>query len=94
MPVFFRSAYSRLRTLFEETLRGAGTWNWTWPEDLLAELRATVGMIGMPPSTCTDVAEETQPLVLDETRLDELDEAWLPVVCADGPAVLIWPNSD
>lgn len=41
-----------------------------------------------------DVAEETQPLVLDETRLDELDEAWLPVVCADGPAVLIWPNSD
>lgn len=51
-------------------------------------------MIGMPPSTCTDVAEETQPLVLDETRLDELGEAWLPMVCADGPAVLIWPNSD
>ncbi len=46
----------------------------------------TVGMIEMPPSTYTDVAEETQPLVLDETRLDELDEAWLPVVSADGPA--------
>lgn len=55
----------------------------------------TVGMLGMPPSTCTDVAEETQPLVLDETRLDELHEAWLlPVACADGHAVLIWPNSD
>ena len=94
VPVFFRAAFSRLRTLFEETLHGAGTWNWTWPEDLLAELRVTVGMIGMPPSTYTDVAEDTQPLVLDETHLDELDEAWLPVVCADGPAVLIWPNSD
>ncbi len=44
VPVFFRAAYSRLRTLFEETLQG--TWNWTWLEGLLAELRVTVGMIG------------------------------------------------
>ena len=94
VPVFSRVAYARLRALFEETLRGAGTWDWTWPEDLLAELRVTVAMIGMPPSTYTDMTVDTQPLSLEESRMDELDEAWVPVVCADGPALLIWPNSD
>jgi hypothetical protein len=94
VPVFSRAAYPRLRALFKDTLQGAGTWNWEWPEDLLAELRVTVGMIGMPPSTDTDMAGETKPLVLDETCIGEADEAWIPVVCADGPAVLIWPNSD
>jgi Family of unknown function (DUF6210) len=96
VPVFHRAAYPRLRALFEETLRGAGTWNWAWPQDLLAELRVTAAMIGMPASTVTGTgtAAQTQPLVLDESRMGELDEAWVPVLCADGPAVLIWPNSD
>jgi hypothetical protein len=48
----------------------------------------------MPPSTYTDMTVDTQPLSLEESRMDELDEAWVPVVCADGPALLIWPNSD
>ena len=94
MPVFSRTAYSRMRALFEETLQSTGAWNWTWPEDLLAELRETVGMIAMPPSLYTDVAADSRPLVLDEAVMGELDEAWVPVVCADGPAVLIWANSD
>ncbi len=83
------SGPDRLRALFEETLRGAGTWDWTWPEDLLGELRVTVAMIGMPPSTYTEMTVDTQPFSLYESRMDELDEAWVPVVCADGPALLI-----
>ncbi|MGW9028169.1 DUF6210 family protein [Streptomyces sp. NPDC055722] len=33
-------------------------------------------------------------LVLDESRLAEIDEAWVPVVTPDGPGVLVWENSD
>ncbi|WP_460358611.1 DUF6210 family protein [Actinoallomurus acanthiterrae] len=33
-------------------------------------------------------------LELDEERLHELDEAWTPVVTADGPGILVWQNSD
>lgn len=34
------------------------------------------------------------PLALDESRLGEVDEAWVPVVTPDGPGVLVWENSD
>jgi hypothetical protein len=94
VPMFSRQAYARLRMLFEETLHGTGTWHWTWPPDLLARLRETVALIGMPPSVDGEIPAGSLPLVLDEARLGELDEAWVPVVSADGPAMLIWPNSD
>ncbi|MFJ8440785.1 DUF6210 family protein [Kitasatospora griseola] len=31
---------------------------------------------------------------LDEIRLDRADEAWVPVLTPDGPAVPVWSNSD
>ncbi|WP_328753160.1 DUF6210 family protein [Streptomyces sp. NBC_00285] len=34
------------------------------------------------------------PLLLDESRLAEADEAWVPVLTPDGPGVLTWENSD
>jgi hypothetical protein len=34
------------------------------------------------------------PLRLDETRLAEICEAWVPVLTPDGPGILIWPNCD
>jgi hypothetical protein len=34
------------------------------------------------------------PLRIDEDRVDELDEAWVPVLTPDGPAYLAWANSD
>jgi hypothetical protein len=33
-------------------------------------------------------------LRIDEARAHELDEAWVPVVAPDGPAYLVWSNSD
>ena len=33
-------------------------------------------------------AEESHPLRLDESRIHEVDEAWVPVITPDGPAVL------
>ncbi|WUD78232.1 DUF6210 family protein [Streptomyces sp. NBC_00510] len=38
--------------------------------------------------------EEPHPLRLDESRIREADEAWVPVITPDGPAVLVWFNSD
>jgi hypothetical protein len=34
------------------------------------------------------------PLRIDEERVDEMDEAWVPVLTPDGPAYLTWTNSD
>ncbi|MFD9903267.1 DUF6210 family protein [Streptomyces sp. NPDC059063] len=31
---------------------------------------------------------------MDETRVGEADEAWVPVVTPDGPGVPVWFNSD
>ena len=31
---------------------------------------------------------------LDESRILEADEAWIPVITPHGPGVLVWPNSD
>lgn len=33
-------------------------------------------------------------LELDQSRLSELLEAWVPVLTPDGPAILTWPNCD
>jgi len=33
-------------------------------------------------------------LELDHSRLDELVEAWVPVITADGPGILVWNNCD
>ncbi|MFI8456658.1 DUF6210 family protein [Kitasatospora sp. NPDC085464] len=33
-------------------------------------------------------------LQLDESRIGEADEAWVPVITPDGPGVLVWLNSD
>ena len=39
-------------------------------------------------------AEDPTFLELDETRLDETEEAWVRVLTPDGPGVLVWQNSD
>ncbi|MFJ2807854.1 DUF6210 family protein [Kitasatospora sp. NPDC087271] len=33
-------------------------------------------------------------MFLDESRIREAHEAWVPVITSDGPAVLVWFNSD
>ncbi|MFD9003063.1 DUF6210 family protein [Streptomyces sp. NPDC059582] len=31
---------------------------------------------------------------LDENRIRDTDEAWVPVITPDGPGLLLWANSD
>jgi hypothetical protein len=41
-----------------------------------------------------DGTEVRGHLVLNESRLGEVVEAWVPVVTPDGPGILIWDNCD
>jgi hypothetical protein len=63
------------------------------PPERLDRLKALVESI---PYWSSDEAgsEQRTHLRLDETRLGELLEAWVPVVTPDGPGVLVWDNCD
>ncbi|MEV4001778.1 DUF6210 family protein [Actinomadura sp. NPDC049753] len=92
VPLASRDALSALRTLFEKDFRGAGTWNHTWPEDAWTRLGAIIGAVRY--WACDGDTEQPHGLRLDESRMREVDEAWVPVITPDGPGVLVWPNSD
>ncbi|MFD5462005.1 DUF6210 family protein [Kitasatospora sp. NPDC127059] len=92
VPVFDPAALDALRRLFEEEFAGAGTWNHSWPEDERARLRGIVGRV--PYWTSDGQTDARHALELDEGRIHEADEAWVPVVTPDGPGLLVWSNSD
>jgi hypothetical protein len=86
-----------LRDIFEVELVG-----WGWHDDaahahLLTRLREAVAKIATeaPGQTPDDLLSRGwQPLALDESRLGDLDEAWVPVRTAHGQGTLVWSNSD
>jgi hypothetical protein len=41
-----------------------------------------------------DADENRAHLKLDDNRLDEVTEAWVPILTPDGPGILTWPNCD
>ncbi|MGY0460329.1 DUF6210 family protein [Kitasatospora sp. cg17-2] len=92
VPLFGPDELDTLRELFEKDFRGAGTWNYGWPDDERDTLREIIGAIRYWASDGT--TEEPHALQLDESRVRETDEAWVPVITPDGPGVLVWFNSD
>ncbi|WP_437315837.1 DUF6210 family protein [Sorangium sp. So ce385] len=63
------------------------------PHDRLGRLRQLVRSV--PYWHRRDDGEEVpSPLELDERRLGELAEAWVPVITPDGPGILMWHNCD
>ncbi|GIH93775.1 DUF6210 family protein [Planobispora siamensis] len=92
---------AELRDVFENVLGGHGTngSGFTWGPGVLERVRAAVADIGMQGLT-HDRHDRSWPgpydcaLRVDEDRLAVLDEAWIPVLTADGPGVLTWENSD
>ncbi|MFC8722368.1 DUF6210 family protein [Kitasatospora sp. NPDC057198] len=93
IPVPGTDLTGELEQVFVEELRGRGTYGLEWPPELLARLRAAVADIHLYGSANRDDPWPA-PLVLDESRLAEADEAWVPVLTPDGPGVLVWENSD
>ncbi|MFC8829720.1 DUF6210 family protein [Streptomyces sp. NPDC057137] len=68
--------------------RGGGAGGHAWAETELDALRAAVGAVRF--WACDGAAETPHPLRLDESRLPEADDAWLPVRTPDGPGLLVW----
>ncbi|MEU1540773.1 DUF6210 family protein [Actinacidiphila glaucinigra] len=92
VPLFGPDGLTALRELFEKHFRGAGTRNHAWPDEERDRLRGAVGAIHYWASDGT--SEQPHALRLDESRIRDADEAWVPVITPDGPAVLVWFNSD
>ncbi|GAA4230796.1 hypothetical protein GCM10022254_26480 [Actinomadura meridiana] len=92
VPLSAPDELDALRDLFETGFRGAGTWNHTWSDDERARLRGIIGTVRY--WACDGTTEEPHGLRLDESRIQEADEAWVPVITPDGPGILMWFNSD
>ncbi|MFD4671365.1 DUF6210 family protein [Lentzea sp. NPDC058450] len=92
VPVNGLGALDVLRPLFEKELRGAGAWGHEWTGAQVDQLRDAVGRLTYWACDASDEVPTTPRL--DESRLQEADEAWLPVITPDGPGILVWCNSD
>jgi hypothetical protein len=64
-----------------------------WTEDRLRRLDSLVGEIPVW-ETRRDGGDARHHLTLDRTRIDDLTEAWIPVLSPYGPAVLLFENCD
>jgi hypothetical protein len=91
IPVFVEEGLQALRHAFEVGLGGSGTHRGL-PADVLAEVRSAVSLLVMMSSIRPGQPE--MRMELDESRFDEIDEAWVPVTTPDGPGILTWENSD
>ncbi|MFJ4983648.1 DUF6210 family protein [Streptomyces sp. NPDC088732] len=92
IPLLGRDLDDDLKAIFVGELKGRGSRRLDWPADLLGRLRAAVAFFVRGSANRDDLFPT--PLVLDESRLSEADEAWVPVLTPDGPGVLVWENSD
>ncbi|MBQ1023259.1 DUF6210 family protein [Micromonospora sp. C95] len=92
VPIAGDGAFDVLRQLFEKDFRGAGTWTHPWRGEERDRLSRIIG--GLSYWACDGHSEEPYALRLDESRIREADEAWVPVITPDGPGVLVWRNSD
>ncbi|MFJ1754923.1 DUF6210 family protein [Kitasatospora sp. NPDC088134] len=88
VPLFGDRAFRALRDLFEQDFAGAGTRDHPWTEQERAHLAALVGAVRYWAGDGT--RERPHPLRLDEDRLGETDQAWVPVHTPDGPGTLLW----
>jgi hypothetical protein len=64
------------------------------PAERLDDLRMVIAAIPYWVRGDSTEADRRVPLQLDEGRIGELVEAWVPVVTPDGPAILVWQNCD
>lgn len=93
VPVDLSKAREMLDGLFIRDLHGVGLGS---PRDhhadTIARVRAAVEMVRFWESSPDPAAVDR--LQLDGARLNQIDEAFIPVVSLDGPGVLVWDNSD
>jgi uncharacterized protein DUF6210 len=64
------------------------------PEERLERLSQAVQDIPYWSSRSVDGQCSRQPLQLDESRMFQMCEAWVPVITPDGAGTLMWGNCD
>jgi len=105
VPLAGAAAAQPLRTFFWKRFRGNppafdqsqdALLGEQWTADALEELETLIGQIAFwrtyPPEA--GIEDEYAVLQLDQTRLRDLTEGWVPVRTAYGSGVLIFANSD
>jgi hypothetical protein len=92
LPVLGRDPAAEPRAVFADERAVRGIPVREWPGDLLGRLREAVAVPVYGSANRDELFPA--PLALDESRLAEADEAWVPVLTPDGPGVLVWENSD
>ncbi|WBP92122.1 DUF6210 family protein [Kitasatospora cathayae] len=93
VPLYGADLDEEMKEIFVGELNGWGVRGTEWTPEVLARLRAAVDSLGIYGSGREDDLYPPS-LILDESRLAEAAEAWIPVVTPDGPGVLVWENSD
>lgn len=71
-----------------------GAANNALPAERFETLRQLVASVPYWTDGAANAAGTRQPIQLDETRREQLTEAWVPVLTAHGPGVLMWSNCD
>ncbi|MFI7405905.1 DUF6210 family protein [Streptomyces sp. NPDC049541] len=92
LPVPGSGLDEELKDVFAGEPQGAGAQGLIWAPPLPERVRAAAALHVCGSANRDDI--HPAPLVLDESRLAEADEAWVPVLTADGPGVLVGENSD
>jgi len=88
VPLTPGEALYAIRVLFLEVSRNFGTWSYPWPVRYRDRLREIIGSIRYWAGDGeVDLPYE---LELDDSRIREVDDAWVPVITPDGPGVLVW----
>lgn len=72
---------------------------WSWvgtalPADRMETLRALVESVPYWTTEDDDPSEKRLSLQVDTSRIEEIAEAWVPVLTPHGPGVLLWDNCD
>ncbi|MGW1995230.1 DUF6210 family protein [Embleya sp. NPDC001921] len=96
VPLQAPDSYAALNDLFVREFAGTGGPR-TWTPVHLSALRAAVAPIRLPLGTAPtffDLGYPGTPVHVDESRLSEATEAWIPVTTEFGNGILVWPNSD
>ena len=85
----------QLRDVFH---RGTGcVYKWVGfdlPSDRRERLAALVATVPYWQCRLDGGPDARLPLALDHSRIDEICEAWVPVVTPDGPGILVYANCD
>lgn len=84
-------ALAELVPLFVDELRGAGVGR---RDRAMVVERVRPVVAGLRYTVVAGDEWREAGMRLDEERVEELDEAWVPVVTDGGPGVLMWGNSD